>query len=107
MKTRDPQLIQKDMRIADLSASNCALQGGELLTRIQLFQRLVEECKRNQVMFDAQKAALETELKEALAERAVTGQPSKPIVPLELVVNGTPVQPVADASPSSTEPAPA
>jgi hypothetical protein len=99
MKTRDPEQIRKDIEIADLKASNCALQGGMLMEQMNSRRLAVDECKRNQAMHDAEKATFEAELKEAVAERA-NGQPSKPLVPLELIVNGQ----ARDASPSSSEP---
>jgi hypothetical protein len=101
---RDPEIIRRDIMIADLKASNCALQGGEMLTRIQLLQQRVELCKANQASHDAQKADFEEELKTALTAREAAA-PSKPLVPLELVVNGQQVRtPTTDAAPSSSEP---
>jgi hypothetical protein len=62
METRDPEIIKRDIQIADLMASNCALQAEVQMTRMDLARERLESVKRFHDQHVATKAALEREL---------------------------------------------
>lgn len=63
---RDPEIIKRDIIIADVSASNCALQAESLYHQIEALQLKADGLKRPHGEHVARKAALEAELKAAL-----------------------------------------
>jgi hypothetical protein len=63
---RDPEIIRREIIIADLSASNCALQADGLYKQIEALQLRAQAIKIPHDAHVARKAALEAELTEAL-----------------------------------------
>jgi hypothetical protein len=63
---RDPEIIRREIMIADLSASNCALQADGIYKQIEALQMKAEGLKAPHDQHVARKAALEEELTEAL-----------------------------------------
>lgn len=63
---RDPEIIRREIMIADLSATNCALQADGMLKQIDLLAGKVEALKAPHDAHAARKIALEAELEAAL-----------------------------------------
>lgn len=64
---RDPDIIRREIMIADLSATNCALQADGIYHQIESLNLRAEALKKPHNEHVARKAALEAELAAALA----------------------------------------
>lgn len=69
MASRDPEIIKRDIQIADLMASNCALQAEVQMTRIDLAKLLLDRAKFHHGTHVATKAAHEAELAATIQEK--------------------------------------
>jgi hypothetical protein len=78
MASRDPEIIKRDIQVADLSASNCAIQADACMARIDSLRAMIDTAKRNHDMYVDNKASFEQELAAALAEQAQTHKGETP-----------------------------